>query len=60
MRHLARLVEQQPSIPDTTIHVLSGTFDDHMNAILDQINVQNVHLAPAFVMIDPLAPRAAP
>ena len=60
MLHLARLVEQQPSIPDTTIHVLSGTFDDHMNAILDQINVQNVHLAPAFVMIDPFGAKGSP
>lgn len=58
--HLERLLERQPVVPDTTTHVLSGTFDDHMNGILDRIDEQNAELAPAFVVIDPFGAKGSP
>ena len=59
-RHLEQLLAQQPQIPDTTAHVLQGTFDDHVNAILDRIDQQNEQLAPSFVVIDPFGAKGSP
>ena len=45
---------------DDHVHVLPGTFDDHMASLLDQLDAQSKSLAPAFVMIDPFGVKGSP
>lgn len=35
------------------VEILTGTFDETMTAVLQQLDEQKRHLAPAFVMVDP-------
>ena len=60
VEYLQALLDRQPPIPKTNVHVLSGTFDDHMASLLDQIDAQSKALAPAFVMIDPFGVKGSP
>jgi len=58
--HLKALLEQQPPVPRTSVHVLPGTFDSHMTSLLDQIDSQSTAVAPAFVMVDPFGVKGSP
>lgn len=40
--------------------VINSTFDETLTGVLDNIDQQNVHLAPAFVMIDPFGVSGTP
>ena len=60
VEHLQALVNRQPPITNTSVHVLLGTFDDHMASLLDRIDEQSRALAPAFVMIDPFGVKGSP
>ena len=59
-RYLEGVVHSQPPIPKARAHVLTGTFDNHMTRILDQIEEQNKAMAPAFVMVDPFGIKGSP
>lgn len=52
-KHLESLLRQKQLPSHTRYDVRRGTFEDHMNDLLDYIDEQNDKLAPSFVMIDP-------
>ena len=58
--HLRALLDRQSPVPNTDVHVLSGTFDSHMTSLLDHIDDQSTALAPAFVMVDPFGVKGSP
>ena len=58
--HLEYLLAQDALPSATNYYVLPGTFDDHMNDILDYLDEQEARLAPAFVMIDPFGVKGSP
>lgn len=60
--HLAALVDSwRPSLPSGCwANVLNGVFDDTMTQALDDLDAQEKHLAPAFVMVDPFGVSGTP
>ncbi len=60
--HLGRLVEaRRPALPPhCEAQVITGTFDETMGEVLDQLDQQAARLAPCFVMIDPFGVRGTP
>ena len=55
---LGDLKDQLP--PNCNYKVINSTFDETLTDALDDIEQQKVHLAPAFVMIDPFAVSETP
>ncbi len=55
---LSRLKGELP--PNCTFEVINSTFDEMLTSVLDNIEQQNVQLAPAFVMIDPFGVSETP
>ena len=55
---LSRLKGELP--PNCTFGVINSTFDETLTSVLDNIEQQNMHLAPAFVMIDPFGVSETP
>lgn len=42
------------------VDVIHGSFDEEMTEVLDKVDVQNLQLAPSFVMIDPFGVSDTP
>lgn len=59
-KHLESLLKQERLPSHTSYNVWQGTFQDHMNDLLDYIDKQSAELAPAFVMIDPFGVKGSP
>ena len=55
---LGELKDQLP--PGCNYKVINSTFDETLTDVLDDIEQQKAHLAPAFVMIDPFAVSETP
>lgn len=56
--HLEALLEKQRPVA-ASWDVLSGTFEENVTQILDEIEEQNEKLAPAFVIIDPFGVKGS-
>jgi three-Cys-motif partner protein len=61
-QHLRELVAGwKPGLPAScTIEVIEGRFDETMSKVLDRLDAEAKHLAPAFVMIDPFGVSGTP
>jgi three-Cys-motif partner protein len=61
-KHLETVVEgwKTKLSATTTVHVVTGAFDDTMTEIFDYLEEQNSNLAPSFVMIDPFGVSDTP
>ena len=55
---LGDLTHQLP--PNCNYRVINSTFDETLTDVLDDIDKQRAHLAPAFVMIDPFGVSETP
>ncbi|MBI1814666.1 MAG: three-Cys-motif partner protein TcmP [Deltaproteobacteria bacterium] len=62
VQHLRTLVEAwKPGLPASCIvEVIEGRFDETMAKVLDRLDADAKHLAPAFVMIDPFGVSGTP
>jgi three-Cys-motif partner protein len=60
--HLTRTIERwQSSLPSNCrIEILKGLFDETVTQALDELDAQQKHLAPCFVMIDPFGVSGTP
>ena len=57
--HLERVLSDLDVLPDL-YRVFNSSFDETLTSVLDTIDQQKAHLAPAFVMIDPFGVSETP